>query len=142
MFKSGNYYYLFYSSGVCCGYDTSRPASGEEYKIKVCRSTSPTGGFVSVSSSPVVYCHKVLTGINPSRLTRTASPAPTAGVRWSWSRTTRCMGQEDKACSTILTLDRSFITTMSIQQLGMQMVKSGSDGTNWTSQADGQLPNK
>ncbi|KAB8076414.1 putative arabinan endo-1,5-alpha-L-arabinosidase A [Aspergillus leporis] len=46
MFKSGNYYYLFYSSGVCCGYDTSRPASGEEYKIKVCRSTSPTGGFV------------------------------------------------------------------------------------------------
>ncbi|KAF7595106.1 hypothetical protein BBP40_007310 [Aspergillus hancockii] len=46
MFKNGNYYYLFFSSGICCGYDTSRPASGEEYKIKVCRSTSPTGGFV------------------------------------------------------------------------------------------------
>ena len=49
MYKYGNYYYLFYSAGACCGYDTSRPASGEEYHIKVCRSTSATGGFVSVT---------------------------------------------------------------------------------------------
>lgn len=47
MYKYGSYYYLFYSSGICCGYDTSRPASGAEYKIKVCRSTSATGNFVS-----------------------------------------------------------------------------------------------
>jgi arabinan endo-1,5-alpha-L-arabinosidase len=47
MYKYGSYYYLFYSAGICCGYDTSMPASGEEYKIKVCRSTSPTSGFVS-----------------------------------------------------------------------------------------------
>lgn len=47
MYKYGSYYYLFFSSGTCCGYDTSRPAAGEEYKIMVCRSTSPTGGFVS-----------------------------------------------------------------------------------------------
>jgi arabinan endo-1,5-alpha-L-arabinosidase len=46
MYKHGSYYYLFYSAGTCCGFDTSRPASGEEYKIKVCRSTSPTSGFV------------------------------------------------------------------------------------------------
>ncbi|KAL1962282.1 hypothetical protein VTN77DRAFT_9872 [Rasamsonia byssochlamydoides] len=46
LYQYGSYYYLFYSAGICCGYDTSRPASGEEYKIKVCRSTSPTGGFV------------------------------------------------------------------------------------------------
>lgn len=46
MYKYGSYYYLFYSAGICCGYDTSRPASGAEYKIKVCRSTSPTSGFV------------------------------------------------------------------------------------------------
>ncbi|OQE13774.1 hypothetical protein PENFLA_c043G08503 [Penicillium flavigenum] len=49
MYKHGSYYYLFYSAGTCCGFDTSRPASGEEYKIKVCRSTSPTSGFVDKS---------------------------------------------------------------------------------------------
>ncbi|KAI6080582.1 glycoside hydrolase family 43 protein [Hypoxylon rubiginosum] len=49
MFKNGNYYYLFYSKGKCCGYDASRPAAGEEYKIMVCRSTSATGGFVDAS---------------------------------------------------------------------------------------------
>ncbi|KAJ5337545.1 uncharacterized protein N7506_005567 [Penicillium brevicompactum] len=49
MYKHGSYYYLFYSAGKCCGFDTSRPASGEEYKIKVCRSTSPTSGFVDKS---------------------------------------------------------------------------------------------
>lgn len=46
MYKYGSYYYLFYSAGICCGYDTSLPASGAEYKIKVCRSTSATSGFV------------------------------------------------------------------------------------------------
>lgn len=52
MYKYGSYYYLFFSVGTCCGYDTSRPASGDEYKIKVCRSTSPTSGFVSSSPRP------------------------------------------------------------------------------------------
>ncbi|CAG7945929.1 unnamed protein product [Penicillium nalgiovense] len=51
MYKYGSYYYLFYSAGICCGYDTSRPASGAEYKIKVCRSTSPTGGFVDAAGA-------------------------------------------------------------------------------------------
>lgn len=47
MVKYGNYYYLFFSWGSCCGYDKTRPAAGKEYKIKVCRSSSATGGFVS-----------------------------------------------------------------------------------------------
>jgi arabinan endo-1,5-alpha-L-arabinosidase len=47
MVKYGSYY-LFYSVGKCCGYDASRPAAGAEYKIKVCRSGSATGGFVSL----------------------------------------------------------------------------------------------
>ncbi|KAJ5161376.1 Glycoside hydrolase family 43 [Penicillium capsulatum] len=51
MYKYGSYYYLFFSSGICCGYDTSRPASGEEYKIKVCRSTSPSSGFADASGT-------------------------------------------------------------------------------------------
>ncbi|KAI2601791.1 glycoside hydrolase family 43 protein [Hypoxylon sp. NC1633] len=46
IFRNGNYYYLFYSKGQCCGYDANRPAAGGEYKIMVCRSTSATGGFV------------------------------------------------------------------------------------------------
>ncbi|KAJ5692775.1 CAZyme family GH43 [Penicillium macrosclerotiorum] len=51
MYKYGSYYYLFFSSGICCGYDSSMPASGEEYKIRVCRSTSPTSGFVDKSGT-------------------------------------------------------------------------------------------
>lgn len=47
MVKNGNYYYLFRSEGSCCHLDTNRPAPGAEYKIKVCRSSSATGGFVS-----------------------------------------------------------------------------------------------
>ncbi|KAL4762405.1 arabinan endo-1,5-alpha-L-arabinosidase [Aspergillus foveolatus] len=49
LYKYGNYYYLFFSEGKCCGYDSSRPATGEEYKIKVCRSTTATGNFVDAS---------------------------------------------------------------------------------------------
>jgi arabinan endo-1,5-alpha-L-arabinosidase len=58
MVKNGNYYYLFWSEGSCCHLDTDRPAPGAEYKIKVCRSSSATGGFVSRASSvtdDVVY---------------------------------------------------------------------------------------
>lgn len=47
VYKNGNYYYLFFSAGKCCGYDANRPAPGEEYKIQVCRSNSATGPFVS-----------------------------------------------------------------------------------------------
>lgn len=46
MVQNGDYYYLFFSSGQCCGYDTSKPAPGGEYKIMVCRSEEATGGFV------------------------------------------------------------------------------------------------
>ncbi|KAL2133755.1 hypothetical protein VTI74DRAFT_1737 [Chaetomium olivicolor] len=46
VFKNGGFYYLFYSKGSCCGYDQNRPAPGKEYKIMVCRSSSPTGPFV------------------------------------------------------------------------------------------------
>ncbi|KAF2825176.1 endo-1,5-alpha-L-arabinosidase [Ophiobolus disseminans] len=44
--KNGNYHYLFFSVGKCCGFDANRPAKGQEYKIQVCRSTSATSGFV------------------------------------------------------------------------------------------------
>jgi arabinan endo-1,5-alpha-L-arabinosidase len=47
-FVHNGYNYLFWSEGICCGYDKTRPKAGEEYKIKVCRSKSATGGYVSL----------------------------------------------------------------------------------------------
>jgi len=46
MFYYSGYYYLLISSGICCSYDTSKPAPGNEYRIIMCRSTYATGGFV------------------------------------------------------------------------------------------------
>ncbi|KAK3050307.1 hypothetical protein LTR09_008456 [Extremus antarcticus] len=43
------YSYLFFSSGVCCGYDATRPAAGEEYKIMVCRSSTVDGEYVDAA---------------------------------------------------------------------------------------------
>lgn len=43
------YYYLFFSAGACCGYDTDKPAAGAEYSIRVCRSTSVTGPYVDAN---------------------------------------------------------------------------------------------
>ncbi|KAJ8113578.1 hypothetical protein OPT61_g4328 [Boeremia exigua] len=48
-YKYGNYYYLFFSVGSCCGYDANRPAAGKEYKIQVCRSSSVSGPYVDKS---------------------------------------------------------------------------------------------
>ncbi|KAK4145076.1 glycosyl hydrolase [Dichotomopilus funicola] len=45
VFKNGDYYYLFFSKGSCCGYDANRPAAGKEYRIMVCRSSAATGPF-------------------------------------------------------------------------------------------------
>lgn len=49
MVKNGEYHYLFFSVGQCCGFDKNKPAAGNEYKIQVCRSTSAIGGFVDQS---------------------------------------------------------------------------------------------
>ncbi|KAK6538462.1 hypothetical protein TWF694_010045 [Orbilia ellipsospora] len=45
MYYRSGYYYLFTSWGNCCTL-VPRPAAGTEYQMKVCRSTSATGGFV------------------------------------------------------------------------------------------------
>jgi len=41
----GNYF-LFFSSGNCCNEPPNLVPQGEEYKIMVCRSSQPSGGFV------------------------------------------------------------------------------------------------
>jgi arabinan endo-1,5-alpha-L-arabinosidase len=51
MFYRSGYYYIFWSEGICCGYDGTRPAPGAEYKIRVGRSASPSGPFVDKSGA-------------------------------------------------------------------------------------------
>ncbi|RLN89559.1 hypothetical protein BBJ28_00010253 [Nothophytophthora sp. Chile5] len=53
MFRYGDYNYLFYSHGTCCGFDTTMPASGDEYMIKVCRSLP---GVVDFRDADGVLC--------------------------------------------------------------------------------------
>lgn len=53
MFQYGNYYYLLFSGGIAGSYTATYPAAGEEYRIHMCRSTSGTGGFVSILA--IVY---------------------------------------------------------------------------------------
>jgi len=72
LYKHGDYYYLFYSAGSCCGFDESRPADGDEYKIKVCRSSSATGDFVC---GPAIFLKRKLT----DRQVDAAGTACTAG---------------------------------------------------------------
>ncbi|CAO2655316.1 Nn.00g103800.m01.CDS01 [Neocucurbitaria sp. VM-36] len=43
------YYYMFFSSGACCNGANELEAPGDEYKIMVCRATSPTGPFVDAT---------------------------------------------------------------------------------------------
>ncbi|PMD17037.1 glycoside hydrolase family 43 protein [Hyaloscypha hepaticicola] len=52
MFYYGGYYYLLWSHGICCGYQTTLPASGDEYMIMMARSKSATGGFVNKNGVP------------------------------------------------------------------------------------------
>ena len=40
------WYYLWFSHGICCGYDTVLPAPGTEYSIRLGRSRSARGPFV------------------------------------------------------------------------------------------------
>lgn len=47
VFQNGEYYYLLYSAGACCGLDVNPVPSGKEYQIKMCRSTKVDGDFVS-----------------------------------------------------------------------------------------------
>jgi arabinan endo-1,5-alpha-L-arabinosidase len=48
-----NYYYMFFSSGDCCG-SPAEQTNGEEYKVMVCRGTSATGPFVDRSGRACV----------------------------------------------------------------------------------------
>lgn len=135
LYKYGSYYYLFFSVGKCCGYDASRPAAGAEYKIKVCRSSSPTGGFVSCSS-PYSRVTDILTAFRSTKMVSRAQMAE--ALRFS-SPMAGSMALVDKVSSMILPLGPCCIITMSIHALAMQMGRSSLVSTSSASPADGRL---
>ncbi|EMD39838.1 glycoside hydrolase family 43 protein [Gelatoporia subvermispora B] len=50
LWKHGDFYYLFFSSGTCCGFDASAlPPPGDEYKVFVGRSISAHGPFLDAN---------------------------------------------------------------------------------------------
>lgn len=46
VFEADGWFYLFFSSGLCCGLDVNTPPAGDEYKVMVCRSRDVAGGYV------------------------------------------------------------------------------------------------
>ncbi|KAK3078917.1 hypothetical protein LTS18_006297 [Coniosporium uncinatum] len=49
LFANAGIYYLFFSAGKCCALDKNRPAAGQEYRVMVCRASSPAGPFTDKS---------------------------------------------------------------------------------------------
>ncbi|OCH91227.1 glycoside hydrolase family 43 protein [Obba rivulosa] len=50
LWKHDDFYYLFFSSGTCCGFNASAlPAPGDEYKVFVGRSESAHGPFLDAN---------------------------------------------------------------------------------------------
>lgn len=127
MFYRSGYYYLFWSEGQCCGYDTSKPASGSEYKIMVCRSTSVSGGFVGMCSQP---CPLPMSLVLTRSQTRPARPAPRVAEPWSWRATTTSMAPVVKVSSPTRLTVPCCTTTMSIPPLAMPMVTRSLVGTS------------
>lgn len=110
VYKYGSYYYLFFSVGQCCGYDTSKPAAGGEYKIQVCRSSSPTGGYVCSLNFTIILSSLIeYRSIKQARLARTAAVLP------SWNRTTGSTVRVARESSTTRPSDLcSTITTVCV----------------------------
>ena len=99
VFKQNHHFYLFWSSGICCGYDTSRPAPGDEYKIMVCRSDKITGPYVSsMPSFTKVQSSRPALIENDFRSTKMEWPVSTTAARKCSARTAWCMGLVDRAC--------------------------------------------
>ncbi|EKG13208.1 Glycoside hydrolase family 43 [Macrophomina phaseolina MS6] len=134
IFKYGSYYYLFYSKGQCCGYDTSKPASGKEYKIMVCRSSSATGGFVDKSGvsctngggTVVLESHGNIYG-------KSAQPKATQA-----KKLTTLPAPVDKVFTTIPRTDRYSIIITLIPQSATRMARSSSAGTRSASRVVGR----
>ena len=129
MVKYGSYYYLFYSVGKCCGYDASRPPAGAEYKIKVCRSGTATGGFVSTFNVSGVMCYVSTLLTMRSRSTPQESLAHKAAVLSCSSRMAMSTVLVARAFTTILSRAGCCTTITSTLILGMLLGRSSLVGT-------------
>lgn len=136
MVKNGNYYYLFYYVGSCCGYDANRPAPGAEYKIKVCRSSSATGGFVSCIMILAQSESCVLMMYRSMLQARTAFQAV---APLCLSRTTMSMALADKVSTTIRSKAGFFTTIMLTRTSDTAMDRSSLAGTRSLGTMVGQL---
>lgn len=134
MFYYSGYYYLTWSRGVCCGYDTyvlfpnhklhiltydprTKPAAGAEYKIMMCRSTSAP----ALSS------------------TRQAQHAPRTEDPSCLNLMEIFMGRVDRVFSRIRRRVLCFITIMRIPRLVLVMGLISLDGMFSSGLVDGLL---
>lgn len=134
LFNYGSWYYLFWSSGQCCKYDTERPAQGEEYKIMVCRSDSPTGPFVRLIH---VYVVLVADHFAFRRISTRSLALKTAERRCSPLMTTST-DLVDRVSIMTRRTGRSFTTTMLTLPLVSLMVRNYLESISWTFQAGGR----
>lgn len=132
-YKYGNYYYLFFSVGSCCKYDTDRPAAGKEYRIKACRSSSVSGPFVSL---PIPDQSKIVLIVH--RSTRTASRVSKVAVLQFLSLTAGYMDRAVRELCRTQIWDLSCITTTLTHVLAMLMVRRNLVSTSLTSAVGGQ----
>jgi arabinan endo-1,5-alpha-L-arabinosidase len=139
MVKYGSYYYLFYSVGKCCGYDASRPAAGAEYKIKVCRSATATGGFVSLPTCFLFDAKCKFIADSSSTSTPQESLARRAAVRLCSSRTAMSTVLVGRDFTTIQLRVGCCIITMLIRILGMLMGRSSLVGIRLPGRMGGRL---
>lgn len=135
LIKKGSFYYLFFSYGVCCGYDATRPAAGTEYKIKVCRSGSPSSGFVS----SICFCLFHKAQLNSIRSMQTAQAAFREVALSCWNLMIECTGQADKVFTKTRNKAGSWCTTTLILASDTLMVTSALAGTSLISALVGRL---
>lgn len=137
--KYGDLYYLFFSWGKCCGYDANRPAAGEEYRIKVCRSESVSGGFVS--SLMMTWAMNDMFELTLwCRSTNPAKTALLAAAQSFSSRTETSTGLEGSQCTMIRRMAGFWSTTTSTRPLGSLMDRSSLAGTSLTGAVVGPSP--
>nr|POE56246.1 arabinan endo-1,5-alpha-l-arabinosidase a [Quercus suber] len=138
VYPHGSYYYLFFSSGSCCGYDNSRPAPGNEYKIMVCRSSKVNSGYVS--SDTRIFQTLMEKSADLQCASRSINPESRvlllAALRSS-ARMARSTDQADRACTTIQSSAPCCTITMWTPRSGTQMRTSGWASTRSTSAAGG-----
>jgi hypothetical protein len=137
MFKTSDYYYLFFSKGSCCGYDKERPARGKEYRVMVCRSSSIDGGFVDKAGisclkgggTVILESHNWVYGPGGQGVYQDPVHGPVSELRPKFYAGLHANRENSRFCIIIMLTHESVIL----------MGRNGSVGISSISQAAGQL---